>query len=42
MNLKVTDFGFATHTNVHNLISYRGSKAYMAPEIKEGKMYDGR
>ena len=42
MNLKVTDFGFATHTNVGTLKSYRGSKAYMAPEILRGHVYDGR
>jgi len=30
------------HTNVHKLKSYRGTKTYMAPEIKEGKTYDGR
>merc|ERR1712195_430665 len=42
MNLKVADFGFATFRKVHNLKSYRGTMTYMAPEIKEGKTYDGK
>ena len=41
MNLKVADFGFATFRKVHALKSYRGTMTYMAPEIKEGKTYDG-
>jgi len=41
MNLKVADFGFATFRKIHNLKSYRGTMTYMAPEIKEGKTYDG-
>lgn len=41
MNLKVADFGFATFRKIHNLSSYRGTMTYMAPEIKEGKKYDG-
>ena len=41
MNLKVADFGFATFRKVHSLKSYRGTMTYMAPEIKEGKVYDG-
>merc|ERR1712022_47732 len=42
MNLKVADFGFATFRKIHNLKSYRGTMTYMAPEIKEGKQYDGK
>ena len=42
MNLKVADFGFATFRKIHALKSYRGTMTYMAPEIKEGKQYDGR
>jgi len=42
MNLKVADFGFATFRNIHSLKSYRGTMTYMAPEIKEGKKYDGK
>ena len=41
MNLKVADFGFATFRKIHSLSSYRGTMTYMAPEIKEGKKYDG-
>ena len=41
MNLKVADFGFACYKNVDNLKSYRGTMTYMAPEIKEGKTYNG-
>jgi len=41
LNLKVADFGFATFRKVNRLQSYRGTKTYMAPEIKEGKVYDG-
>lgn len=42
MNLKVADFGFATFKKIHALKSYRGTMTYMAPEIKEGKQYDGK
>ena len=42
LNLKVADFGFATYKHFSKLKSYRGTKTYMAPEIKEGKTYDGR
>lgn len=42
MNLKVADFGFATYKHINKLESYRGTKTYMAPEIKDGKTYDGR
>ena len=42
MNLKVADFGFATFKKINQLKSYRGTMTYMAPEIKEGKAYDGR
>jgi serine/threonine protein kinase len=41
MNMKIADFGFACYKNVDNLKSYRGTMTYMAPEIKEGKTYDG-
>lgn len=39
--LKVADFGFATFNRSSKLSSYRGTFTYMAPEIKEGKKYDG-
>jgi len=42
LNLKVADFGFATYKRINKLQSYRGTMTYMAPEIKEGKVYDGR
>lgn len=42
MNLKVADFGFATYKKINRLNSYRGTMTYMAPEIKEGKTYDGK
>lgn len=42
IDLKVADFGFATFKKIDKLNSYRGTMTYMAPEIKEGKQYDGR
>jgi serine/threonine protein kinase len=42
MNLKVADFGFATYKKISKLSSYRGTMTYMAPEIKEAKVYDGK
>lgn len=42
MNFKLADFGFATFKNISKLKDYYGTKTYMAPEIKEGKEYDGR
>jgi serine/threonine protein kinase len=42
MTLKVADFGFATYKKINKLQSYRGTMTYMAPEIKEGKTYDGK
>jgi len=41
MNLKIADFGFASYKNIDCLKSYRGTMTYMAPEIKEGKVYKG-
>lgn len=41
LNLKMADFGFACYKSIDNLKSYRGTFTYMAPEIKEGKTYDG-
>jgi len=42
LNIVVADFGFATFKKVDELKSYKGTKTYMAPEIKEGKIYDGK
>lgn len=39
--LKIADFGFATYKSIDQLKSYRGTFSYMAPEIKEGKVYRG-
>lgn len=41
-NLKIADFGFTTYTNIDKLKSYKGTKTYMAPEIKKRRVYDGR
>jgi serine/threonine protein kinase len=41
LNLKIADFGFACYKSVDSLRSYRGTMTYMAPEIKEGKVYKG-
>lgn len=41
LNLKVADFGFASYRNINALRSYKGTMSYMAPEIKEGKIYNG-
>jgi serine/threonine protein kinase len=40
-NIKIADFGYASRKNITSLRSYRGTHTYMAPEIKEGKVYDG-
>lgn len=41
LEVKVADFGFAKSEKSDRLTSYRGTKTYMAPEIKEGKVYNG-
>lgn len=41
LNLKIADFGFACYKSIDSLKSYRGTMTYMAPEIKEGKIYKG-
>lgn len=41
LTLKIADFGYASFQKVDNLSSYRGTFTYMAPEIKEGKQYNG-
>ena len=41
LNLKIADFGFACYKTINELSSYRGTMTYMAPEIKQGKIYDG-
>ena len=42
MNLKIVDFGFATDKNIGSLNKYLGSKSYIAPEIRNNMIYDGR
>ena len=41
MNIRVLDFGFAAYQHINNLTSYRGTRTYMAPEIKRGEKYKG-
>jgi MAP/microtubule affinity-regulating kinase len=40
-NLKLVDFGYASYKQVDCLKSFRGTFTYMAPEIKEGREYNG-
>lgn len=42
MNLKLADFGIATNKQIKRLSLFRGTKSYMAPELWQSKMYDGR
>lgn len=42
LNIKVADFGFSCYKHVNKLKSYKGTMTYMAPEIKEGIVYDGK
>jgi len=42
LELKIADFGFATNRRVNSLHTKLGSPTYQAPEISEGKIYDGR
>ena len=41
MNIKVSDFGFATDENISNCHTQIGTVAYAAPEIIMNKEYDG-
>lgn len=41
LTLKIADFGYASFQKVDVLQSYRGTFTYMAPEIKEGRAYNG-
>ena len=42
LNVKVSDFGFSSYKHVRKLKSYNGTMTYMAPEIKEGLVYNGK
>jgi len=41
MNAKLLDFGFSTWKDIDSLNAYRGTKTYMAPEIKKQQVYKG-
>ena len=41
LTIKIADFGYASFQKIDLLSSYRGTFTYMAPEIKEGKQYNG-
>jgi len=42
LNIKIIDFGFAKNTQIDILNSGRGTKSYIAPEVREEKQYDGK
>jgi len=44
MNMKIADFGFSREMESFGTLlkTLRGTLTYMAPEIKEGRPYDGR
>ena len=42
LQIKLLDFGFATNRHIEELLSYRGTQSYMAPEIKRGRVYNGK
>ena len=43
LNLTLIDFGYAASENLESMTGVRGSKQYMAPEVKDHhNMYDGR
>lgn len=41
LTLKVGDFGFSTHHDVYKLETKVGTENYIAPEIQNGKTFDG-
>ena len=41
LNLKLLDFGLASQRNIECLCDQVGTNEYMAPEIREGKVYRG-
>ena len=41
LNIKLTDFGFATYHKIDRLKSFKGTYTYMAPEILNEKTYNG-
>ena len=42
LDLKITDFGCAAYNQIDKLNEYTGTRPYMAPEIIEGEIFDGR
>ena len=40
--LKLTDFGFSTNKNITKLNAFYGTKVYMAPEVLNKEVHDGR
>lgn len=44
-DLKVVDFGgcsVQSENDITSLTSYTGTQSYMAPEIRQGKVYNGK
>ena len=41
MTIKIVDFGLAAAENTNRLTDQCGTQSYVAPEIKEGKQYNG-
>lgn len=41
LNLQILDFGMGADRKIESLSSYRGTKSYTAPEIRENKVYNG-
>lgn len=42
MNIQIADFGASLSKNVDQVSDLRGTLCYMAPEIHEGKVYNGK
>ena len=40
--LKLIDFGFAMALNINKLSIFNGTRVYMAPELLQKKVHDGR
>ena len=42
MDLKLIDFGYAENKDIYQLTSFCGTESYMAPEILEREIYNGK
>jgi len=42
LSIKISDFGFAENRNIETLTQMRGTRTYMAPEMKLMKEYNGK